>query len=95
MWIHPEQRPTAGACPGLDAAIKQLQELQTELAQLLSLRRRTAEYQVWLVLSTRCGSCAAISGCHCAGAALPHHVIGVGTHGPGSRSDRARVILYM
>lgn len=49
MWIHPEQRPTAGACPGLDAAIKQLQELQTELAQLLSLRRRTAEYQVWLV----------------------------------------------
>ena len=46
MWLHPGQRSTAGACPGLDAAVKQLQALQDELAQLLTLRRRTAEYQV-------------------------------------------------
>ena len=46
MWVTPGATSGHGSGPALQAAIGKLQELQFDLAHLLRLRKREAEYQV-------------------------------------------------
>ena len=45
MWVTPGPTSGHGSGPALQAVILKLQDLQLELAQLLRLRKRVAEYQ--------------------------------------------------
>ena len=45
MWVTPGATSGHGSGPALQAAIRKLQDLQADLAQLLRLRKREAEYQ--------------------------------------------------
>ena len=51
MWVTPGSASGHGSSPAVQDAVRKLQDLQVDLAQLLRLRKREAEYQARLLHS--------------------------------------------
>jgi hypothetical protein len=60
MWVTPGAAAGPGSGPALQAAVRKLQGLQTDLAQLLRLRKREAEYQARPLPCQLCASAAGL-----------------------------------